>query len=115
LTISSTCAEIALGIPMPPNCGCPPTPTQPPSANALYASANPCGALTAPLLQVQPCSSVARFNGAITSALILPASSRIAAAVSSSITSARPGNLAHSRDTWKTSLSTKRMSRKGAL
>ncbi|MNV57055.1 hypothetical protein D3C71_1493680 [compost metagenome] len=34
LTISSTCAEIALGMPMPPNCGSPPTPTQPPSANA---------------------------------------------------------------------------------
>ncbi|MNH41978.1 hypothetical protein D3C79_1035800 [compost metagenome] len=32
LTISSTWAEMALGMPMPPNSGSPPTPTQPPSA-----------------------------------------------------------------------------------
>ncbi|MNN78138.1 hypothetical protein D3C81_1946610 [compost metagenome] len=32
LTISSTWAEMALGMPMPSNSGSPPTPTQPPSA-----------------------------------------------------------------------------------
>mmetsp|Transcript_1327 Transcript_1327/g.1771 ORF Transcript_1327/g.1771 Transcript_1327/m.1771 type:complete len:288 (+) Transcript_1327:787-1650(+) len=112
--ISSNCATRVLGMPMPPKSGLPPRPFQPPSTMVWYASLKPSGDVTSPSFHLQPCSSPSRFRGASTPLLILPASSRMASAVSGSTCSATLGSEAHSAGASKTSFRTKRMSRRGA-
>ena len=62
----------------------------------------------------RPMLALAIAVGAMLLAVILPASSRIASAVSASTTSARAGSACQSFGASKTSFRTKRMSRSGA-